>query len=170
MLPGSSFARGMGAMLANTASPTILRAGSKVNVIPGVAEAEIDGRLLPGQTRESFLAELRAVLGDDVELEVLHYLPPVVTEPRESELYDAIVGVMRTHAPESPVVPYLLPGFTDAKAFTSIGAKWYGFAPVKMPRSVRFADLFHGNDERIPVEGLEWGTMVLADLVDSFLG
>ena len=67
------------------------------------------------------------------------------------------------------MVPYLLPGFTDAKAFTSIGARWYGFAPVKMPREIRFADLFHGHDERIPVEGLAWGTEVLAEVVTRFI-
>ena len=167
-LPDRSVARAFGAMLGNTASPTVLRAGNKVNVIPGFAEALIDGRILPGQSQESFLAELQAVLGDDVELEVQHALPPVVTEPKSSPLYDTIVDVMQEREPDSPVVPYMLPGFTDAKAFTSIGAKWYGFAPVKMPPEIRFADLFHGHNERIPVEGLTWGTQTLAQVVTHF--
>ncbi len=169
LLPDPSVARAFKAMLGNTASPTVLRAGNKTNVIPGFAEAEIDGRILPGQTQASFLAELQAVLGDEVELEVMHALPPVVTEPKESALYDTIVSVMGERAPDSPLVPYLLPGFTDAKAFTSIGAKWYGFSPVRMPPGVRFADLFHGHNERIPVDGLAFGTEVLADVVTRFV-
>ncbi len=168
LLPDQSIARALNAMLGNTASPTVLRAGSKTNVIPGVAEAEIDGRIIPGQSQEDFLRELSEVLGDDVELEVIHSMPPVVTEPRESVLLDAILEVMGERAAGSPVVPYMLPGFTDAKAFTSLGARWYGFAPVRMPPGVRFADLFHGHDERIPVDGLAWGTETLADLVCRF--
>ncbi len=81
--------------------------------------------------------ELGDVLGQDIELEVMHSLPPVVTEP---------------------------------KAFTSIGAKWYGFAPVKLPPTLRFADMFHGHDERIPVEGLAWGTQTLMEVVRRCIG
>ncbi|MEZ4264937.1 MAG: M20/M25/M40 family metallo-hydrolase [Myxococcota bacterium] len=167
-LPDRSVARGLAAMLGNTASPTVLRAGDKTNVIPGVAEVQIDGRTLPGQTTEDFLAELRAVLGPEVELEVMRELPPVVTEPRESGLWDTIHEVLREREPGAAIVPYLLPGFTDAKAFTQLGARWYGFAPVKMPQGMRFADLFHGHDERIPVDGLRWGTEVLAEVVTRF--
>lgn len=169
-LPNQSIARPLLAMLGNTASPTVLRAGSKTNVIPGLAEAEIDGRILPGQTEADFLRELQAALGDDVTLEVMWSLPPVVTEPRESPFLDAIHAVMAEREPGVPVIPYLLPGFTDAKAFTRLGARWYGFAPVKLPPEMRFADMFHGHDERIPVDGLRWGTEVLHDLVTRFVG
>lgn len=169
-LKNQAIARPLLAMLGNTASPTVLRAGQKTNVIPGTAEAEIDGRFLPGQTEASFLAELRSVLGDDVELEVMWSLPPVVTAPRESELFTIIHDVMGEAEPGVPVVPYLLPGFTDAKAFTQLGARWYGFAPVKLPPGMRFADMFHGHDERIPVEGLRWGTEVLAEVVERVTG
>jgi acetylornithine deacetylase/succinyl-diaminopimelate desuccinylase-like protein len=163
-----SAARGFRAMLGNTASPTVLRAGNKTNVIPNYAEAEIDGRTVPGQTTADILRELQEVLGPEVELEVMHDMPPVVEE--RTELYDTIVDVMGHRAPTSPVVPYMLPGFTDAKAFTGIGCKWVGFAPVKMPPEIRFADLFHGNDERIPVDGLKWGTETLAEIVARFAG
>ncbi|MFT7578803.1 MAG: acetylornithine deacetylase/succinyl-diaminopimelate desuccinylase-like protein [Myxococcota bacterium] len=169
-LPNQSVARALLAMLQNTASPTVLRAGNKTNVIPGFAEAEIDGRMLPGQTQEDFLSELQDVLGPEFELEVIHSLPPVETLPRESPLLDTIISVMKEVEPTAPVVPYLLPGFTDAKAFTQLGARWYGFAPVKMPPEIRFADLFHGHNERIPVEGLRWGTQVLYDIVTRFCG
>jgi acetylornithine deacetylase/succinyl-diaminopimelate desuccinylase-like protein len=167
-LPDRSVARGLAAMLGNTASPTVLRAGDKTNVIPGVAEVHIDGRTLPGQTTADFLRELKEVLGPEVELDVMRELPPVVTEPRESGLWDTIHEVLREREPDAAIVPYLLPGFTDAKAFTQLGARWYGFAPVKMPPGMRFADLFHGHDERIPVAGLRWGTEVLAEVITRF--
>jgi acetylornithine deacetylase/succinyl-diaminopimelate desuccinylase-like protein len=167
-LPDRGLARSLGALLSNTASPTILRAGSKINVIPGLAEAEIDGRILPGQTDADFLRELSAVLGPDVELEIVKSAPPVVTEPAQTPLWDTIQKTLNEHEPEATVVPYLLPGFTDAKYFTKLGMKWYGFSPVKLPQGMRFADMFHGNDERIPVEGLGWGTNVLYDVVRRF--
>lgn len=165
LLPDKSLARAMAALLANTASPTILRAGAKTNVIPGVAECEIDGRTLPGQTTEDILRELRAVLGDDVELEVMRATPPIVTDPFRSPVWDAIVLVLGQREPDAVVAPYLMPGSTDAKAFTRLGTRWYGFAPVKLPKGLRFADLYHGTDERIPVDGLRWGTEVLAEVV-----
>jgi acetylornithine deacetylase/succinyl-diaminopimelate desuccinylase-like protein len=157
--------RGFRALLGNTASPTVLRAGNKTNVIPGFAEAEIDGRILPGQSQADFMRELQDVLGANIELDVIHALPPVVTHPKESSLYSVIHEVMAERAPGVPVVPFVLQGFTDAKAFTSIGAKWYGFAPVKLPSTLRFADMFHGHNERIPVEGLSWGTETLMRVV-----
>lgn len=164
-LPDPSARRAFRALLGNTASPTVLRAGSKVNVIPGRAEAEIDGRILPGQSQDDFMRELRDVLGPDIDIDVVHSLPPVVTEPKESSLYSVIHEVMAERAPDAPVVPFVLQGFTDAKAFTSLGAKWYGFAPVRLPPHMRFADMFHGHDERIPVDGLAWGTETLMKVV-----
>ena len=165
LLPDPGVRRAFRALLGNTASPTVLRAGNKTNVIPGFAEAEIDGRILPGQTKDDFMRELHEVLGADIELEVMHSLPPVITEPKESSLYSLIHEVMAERAPDAPMVPFTLQGFTDAKAFTSIGAKWYGFAPVMLPPTLRFADMFHGHNERIPVDGLAWGTQTLMEVV-----
>jgi acetylornithine deacetylase/succinyl-diaminopimelate desuccinylase-like protein len=170
VLPDPSVKRAFRALLGNTASPTVLRAGNKTNVIPGFAEAEIDGRTLPGQTEADFLRELGEVLGSGIELEVLHSLPPVVTSPKESTLYTIIHDVLTERAPGAPVVPFVLQGFTDAKAFTSIGAKWYGFAPVRLPPEIRFADMFHGHNERIPVDGLAWGTETLMAVVRRCIG
>ena len=170
VLPDASVKRAFRALLGNTASPTVLRAGSKTNVIPGSAEAQIDGRILPGQTEDDFMRELSAVLGAKIQLDVIHSLPPVVTEPKESSLYSVIHDIMAEQAPGVPVVPFILQGFTDAKAFTSIGAKWYGFAPVKLPRTLRFADMFHGHNERIPVDGLAWGTETLMRVVRRCIG
>jgi acetylornithine deacetylase/succinyl-diaminopimelate desuccinylase-like protein len=168
LLPDRGLARQFGSLLTNTASPTVLRAGNKVNVIPGLAEVEIDGRVLPGQSEADFLRELGAVLGPDVELEITRSAPPTVTDPIESPLWDVIRAKVVAREPESVVVPYMIPGFTDAKYFTSLGAKWYGFSPVKLPKDIKFADMFHGNNERIPVDGLAWGVNVLADVVREF--
>jgi acetylornithine deacetylase/succinyl-diaminopimelate desuccinylase-like protein len=166
-VPGASIARSFSALLANTAAATVVRAGAKTNVIPGVAEFEIDGRTLPGQTDQDLLRELGAVLGPEVELEVIRSASATVTDPFVSPVYDAIKHQVEAREPGSVVVPYMIPGFTDAKYFSQMGARWYGFSPVKIERDsgIRFADMFHGNDERVPVAGLAWGTEVLDAVV-----
>jgi len=163
LVPGASIARSFAALLANTAAATVVRAGSKTNVIPGVAEFEIDGRTLPGQTDDDLLRELRAVLGPDVELEIIKSAPPIVTEPVESPVFAAIKRHVEAREPDAVVIPYLIPGFTDAKYFTRMGARWYGFSPVMIEKGsgIRFADMFHGHDERVPIAGLAWGVEVL---------
>jgi acetylornithine deacetylase/succinyl-diaminopimelate desuccinylase-like protein len=167
LIPTSSISRSFSALLSNTASATVVRAGSKTNVIPGVAEFEIDGRTLPGQTDEDLLRELREVLGPDVELEIIKSCPPTVTEPVASPLFDIIKREVERREPEATVIPYLIPGFTDAKYFSQMGARWYGFSPVKIEKGsgIRFADMFHGHDERVPVAGLTWGADVLDAVV-----
>jgi len=141
-----------------------------IDVIPGLAECEIDGRTLPGQTTEDLLRELGAILGPDVELEVMRQAPPLVTEPARSPLFDTIAEVVAARDPGAIAVPYLTPGFTDGKCFARLGVKWYRFTPVKLPRGLRFADLYHGTDERIPTDGLRWGAAALADVVLRFAG
>ena len=172
LVPGTSLARSFSALLGNTAAATVVRAGNKTNVIPGVAEFEIDGRTLPGQSDADLLAELRAVLGPEVELEVIKSAPPVVTEPIASPVFDIIKRQVEAREPGATVVPYLIPGFTDAKYFSRTGARWYGFSPVKIEKSsgIRFADMFHGHDERIPVAGLAWGVEVLDAVVREICG
>jgi len=167
LVPGASVARSFQALLANTAAATVVRAGNKTNVIPGLAEFEIDGRTLPGQTDADLLAELRAVLGPDVELEIIKSAPPTVTEPVASPLFDIIKREVEARDPGSIVIPYLIPGFTDAKYFSQMGARWYGFSPVKIEKAsgIRFADMFHGHDERVPVAGLAWGVEALDAVV-----
>jgi acetylornithine deacetylase/succinyl-diaminopimelate desuccinylase-like protein len=167
LVPNAAASRQFTALLSNTASATVVRAGAKTNVIPGVAEFEIDGRILPGQTNDDLMRELRAILGPDVELEIIKSAPPVVTEPVASPLFDSIQRQILQREPDAVVIPYLIPGFTDAKYFSQTGARWYGFSPVKIERDsgIRFADMFHGHDERIPVAGLAWGVEVLDAVV-----
>jgi len=167
LLPCVSVARSFSALLSNTAAATVVRAGHKTNVIPGSAEFEIDGRTLPGQTEDDLLRELRAILGPEVELEVMKSAPPVVTEPVASPVYEIIKRQIELREPHAAVVPYMIPGFTDAKYFTQMGARWYGFSPVKIEKAsgIKFADMFHGHNERIRVAGLAWGTELLDSVV-----
>ena len=161
--------RSFGAMLSNTASPTVVRAGSKVNVIPGRASVDLDGRTLPGQSESAFLAELRDALGGDPRLEVLRSLPSVEASPK-TPLFDHLAATVRRHDPTGHPLPYLIPGFTDAKAYARLGTICYGFAPVKFDptHEVNFTKMYHGHDERVPIDGLKWGLRVLYDAVSGF--
>jgi acetylornithine deacetylase/succinyl-diaminopimelate desuccinylase-like protein len=161
-------ARGLNALLRNTISPTVLRAGYKTNVIPGEAVAELDGRIAVGSSEQELLAELAAVLGPDVELEVLRSVPPTVASP-DTELFEVIGEVVAEHHPGAVAVPSVTPGFTDAKYWSELGATCYGFAPIRLePSDGAFADLFHGDDERVPVAGFKAGLRMLADVVARF--
>ena len=146
----------------------MLRAGSKTNVIPGEAEAELDGRTLPNQTSAALIAEIKKVVEDEIEIEILRDLPPVENDP-DSPLCALLADAIRRHDPGGVPVPYLMPGFTDAKSWSRLGTRSYGFMPVRFPDDgVKFGDLFHGHDERIPVDGLKWGVNVLYDVVKTF--
>ncbi|MBX3229866.1 MAG: M20/M25/M40 family metallo-hydrolase [Labilithrix sp.] len=162
--------RSFGALLSNTASPTVMRAGSKVNVIPGRASIEIDGRTLPGQTQEAFLAELRDALGDaPASLEVIHSLPAVEASPA-TPLFEHLAATLRRNDPTGTPLPYMIPGFTDAKAYARLGTICYGFAPVRFDptHEISFSAMYHGHDERVPVEGLGWGLRVLFEAISGF--
>lgn len=165
LLPDPSAARAIRAVLGNTASPTVFRAGTKTNVIPGEASCEIDGRLVAGQTAASLIQELRRIVGPGLEIEVLREAPAISTEPA-APIWDALCASLRRYDPEAVPVPYMIPGFTDAQAWTALGTRVYGFAPVRLPPDgPRFADLFHGDDERIPIDGLGFGISVLYEAV-----
>jgi acetylornithine deacetylase/succinyl-diaminopimelate desuccinylase-like protein len=153
----------IGATIRNTANPTRLEAGYKDNVIPGRASATIDCRTLPGH-EEAFLAELREVVGPDIEIEHLHRQPAVETE-FGGDLVDAMAAALRAEDPGARTVPYLMSGGTDAKAFGTLGIRCFGFAPLRLPADLNFAALFHGVDERVPVEGLKFGVRVLDRLL-----
>ncbi len=165
--------RSFGAMLSNTASPTILGAGRKVNVIPGRASVDLDGRVLPGQTESSFLRELRDALGSDARgarMEVLESRPATETSPN-TPLFAHLARTLRKHDPAGIPVPYMIPGFTDATAYAKLGTKCYGFSPVRFEAGsdASFSRMYHGDDERIPTEGLRWGLRVLYEAVRGFV-
>jgi acetylornithine deacetylase/succinyl-diaminopimelate desuccinylase-like protein len=160
--------RGLNAVLRNTVTPTVLRAGFKTNVIPGEAEAELDGRIAIGSTEEELLAQLRALVGPEVGLEVVRSSPPTVASP-DTELFGLLAEVVAEHHPGAVAVPSVTPGFTDAKYWSQLGTTCYGFSPLRLePSDAVFADLFHGDDERIPVAGFRAGLRMLADAVARF--
>ncbi|HVV21596.1 MAG TPA: M20/M25/M40 family metallo-hydrolase [Pseudonocardiaceae bacterium] len=155
-------ARMIGATLRDTANPTMFNAGYKANVIPSVAEAAVDCRVLPGR-EAAFERELAEILGPDVQREWVS-LPPVETT-FDGELVDRMTAALRSEDPGAKVLPYMLSGGTDAKSFHRLGMRCFGFVPLRLPADLDFSALFHGVDERVPVEALEFGTRVL----DRFL-
>ncbi|HKQ67934.1 MAG TPA: M20/M25/M40 family metallo-hydrolase [Polyangiaceae bacterium] len=166
-----SLRRTFSTYLSNTASPTVVRAGNKTNVIPGAASFEIDGRTLPGQSDEDFLREVRRHVGEEAAIEVLATQPPVVT-PVDTPMYRCLADVIRAHDPVGIPIPMIIPGFTDAKAWSRLGTKYYGFSPVRFAAEdgISFSALYHGKDERIPEAGLAWGLATLYDAVVRFAG
>lgn len=153
-------------ILRNTVSPTILHASEKFNVIPGQVTVGLDGRLLPGFTPDDLLAELRQLGARGVEWEVLHYFPG----PPESDmgLFNTLAGILQEGDPGSVATPLLIAGATDARHFSRLGIQTYGFTPIKMPADMAFWQLMHGADERIPVEGLEFGVEATYRLLRRF--
>ncbi|MGP3974594.1 M20/M25/M40 family metallo-hydrolase [Streptomyces sp. 8N114] len=155
----------IGATLQNTAAPTQLGAGYKVNVIPGQATAHVDGRFLPGH-EEEFLADLDRLLGPRVRREDVHADKALETT-FDGALVDAMQSSLRAEDPVARAVPYMLSGGTDAKSFDDLGIRCFGFAPLKLPPELDFAGMFHGVDERVPVEGLQFGVRVLDRFLDQ---
>jgi acetylornithine deacetylase/succinyl-diaminopimelate desuccinylase-like protein len=156
--------RVIGATLRNTANPTVLRGGYKVNVIPGSASADIDGRFLPGYEDE-FFAEIDRLLGDHVRREFIHHDISVETT-FDGDLCDAMVAALQAEEPEASVVPYCLSGGTDAKSFSRLGMRCFGFVPLRLPADLDFSGMFHGVDERVPVDALVFGTRVMDKFLD----
>ena len=155
----------VGATLRDTANPTMLNAGYKANVIPSTAEAVIDCRVLPGR-QAAFERELDELLGPDVEREWVANLPPVETT-FDGALVDAMSAALVAEDPGASMLPYMLSGGTDAKAFSRLGIRCFGFSPLKLPPDLDFAALFHGVDERVPLDALTFGTRVLDRLFRS---
>lgn len=147
----------------NTATPTVLEAGYKVNVIPGTATAKVDVRALP-DTEADTLATIDDLLGENVVREQL-VTNQAVSSPVDSEWFTAMADALRTEDPDAVVVPYCMGGGTDAKAFARLGIAGYGFSPLGIPPSYDPRGLAHGVDERVPVDALKFGTRVL----DRFL-
>jgi acetylornithine deacetylase/succinyl-diaminopimelate desuccinylase-like protein len=154
----------IGATLRNTVNPTVLRAGYKVNVVPQTATAEVDGRFLPGY-EEEFYAELDRVLGPGVTREIIHSDIAVETTP-DGDLYAAMASALAAEDPGARVIPYCLSAGTDAKSFSRLGLRCFGFVPLRLPPDLDFSGMFHGVDERVPVDGLRFGVRVLDRFLD----
>ncbi|MFE1753377.1 M20/M25/M40 family metallo-hydrolase [Streptomyces anandii] len=156
-------ARLVEATLRNSANPTMFDAGYKINVIPGEAVAHVDGRYLPGG-EEEFRATMDKLTGPDVDWD-FHHREVALEAPVDSPAFAAMRAAVEAFAPEGHVVPFCMPGGTDAKQFSRLGITGYGFSPLKLPEGFDYHALFHGVDERVPVDALHFGVRVL----DRFL-
>jgi acetylornithine deacetylase/succinyl-diaminopimelate desuccinylase-like protein len=152
-------ARMIGAVIRNTSNPTMLEAGYKTNVIPSSATAVIDARFLPGQ-EEALQQTIDSLLGDNVESEFLNRDIALETG-FDGALVDAMCAALRAEDPDGHPIPYLMSGGTDAKAFSTLGMRCFGFSPLLLPADLDFTALFHGIDERVPIDGLKFGVRVL---------
>lgn len=155
--------RMIGAGIRNTTNATMLEAGYKHNVVPGEAIAYVDGRYLPGHA-DSFVPTVRGLVGDSVTVE------PYITDAAleyafEGDLVDAMTVALHSQDPEAHIAPFLMSGGTDAKAWHKLGITSYGFTPLRLPADLDFTALFHGVDERVPVDALAFGSKVF----DEFL-
>ena len=161
-----SVARFVGATLQTTANPTMLEAGYKVNVIPGSAQAGLDVRYLPGQ-REIVLEKLAELAGDGVSFE-FESDDIALEVPFSGTVVDAMVDALQAEDPEAVVLPYMLSGGTDNKSLDPLGITGYGFVPLRLPDELDFPSMFHGVDERVPTDSLEFGSRVLHRLLTRY--
>jgi acetylornithine deacetylase/succinyl-diaminopimelate desuccinylase-like protein len=153
-------------MLRNTVNATIVRGGSKVNVVPSEIELELDGRALPGFSPEQLVAELHDLAGKDIEVEIVRH-DPGPSEP-DLGLFGTLAGVIRELDPQGIPVPLLQIGVTDGRFFSQAGVQTYGFLPMRLPEEFDFLKLIHAADERIPVDALEFGAEAVWRAVQRF--
>ncbi len=158
-------ARMLGAGVRDTTNPSMLQAGYKVNVVPASATACVDGRFLPGHD-DAFDETVRRVVGPDIEVDFITHQSALETS-FDGDLVDAMTAAVLAEDPGAAVAPYLMSGGTDAKAWDRLGIRCFGFTPLRLPPDLDFTALFHGVDERVPVDALEFGARVLDRLLDS---
>jgi acetylornithine deacetylase/succinyl-diaminopimelate desuccinylase-like protein len=166
-------ARVIRALLRDTVSPTIIHAGVKYNVIPGEATVELDCRVLPGTTEEAMRDTVVARLGKDlarhIDVDLVIHAPPVDATP-DSALYRIMEATIVDHDPDGIPLPFMVPFATDAKHTAALGIPTYGFSPLRLDPDERFMERFHGVDERVGIDALQWGLPVLYDVVRRFCG
>ena len=164
--PAKNFLR---ALTSNTVSATMLEAGNKVNVIPSSAEASLDCRLVPGQTPEDVMREIRAIVGEGVELEIIQAMGGAEF-PTDTPLFKLMENVTRKMDPGRIVIPMLMVGATDASVYRQTGMKIYGFTPGILPPELPIMSMAHGHDERMPISYIESGLPALWEVVSQFCG
>lgn len=155
----------VGATLQNTAHPTMLSAGYKHNVIPQDATAFIDGRVLPGHEQE-FEDEIRRIVGEGIRVHT-DISDIALDTTFDGPTVDAMAAALRAEDSGAHPVPYMISGGTDAKAFSTLGIRCYGFSPLRLPAGLDYWQLFHGVDERVPVDALKFGVRVLKRFFDA---
>jgi acetylornithine deacetylase/succinyl-diaminopimelate desuccinylase-like protein len=158
--------RMLNAVLRNTATPTIIETPKKFNVIPSEIEVTLDGRILPGFEPEDLLRELRTLIGDDVDFEVLRY-DPSPAEP-DLGLFDTLQDILERVDPGSVAIPLLMAGVTDGRYFARLGIQTYGFTPLRLPPDFDFWSGVHGSDERVPVDAIAFGADAVRTALERF--
>jgi len=153
-------------LLHNTASASIVSGGEQINVIPGEVELQLDCRLLPGYGPRELFAELRALSGVEMELEVIRH-DPVAAQP-DMGLFGTLAETLRELDPTAKPIPMLLPAVTDGRFFARLGIQTYGFLPMQLPAEMPFMQLIHAGDERLPAEAMEFGTRAIARVLERF--
>ena len=161
---GAPLARTLDALLHNTVNATVVHGGFKTNVIPSEIELELDGRVLPGFTSDDFIGELHGLLGDDLPFEIIRHDPG--SAHVDISLFPLLAGIVEEMDPGAAVIPSVVGGFTDGRMFARLGIQNYGFLPVKLPPGTNYGATVHGADERMPVEGLEFGVRAVSALVE----
>ena len=163
---GLQQARTFDALLHNTVNATVVGGGIKTNVIPSEILLELDGRVLPGFSSDDLIAELHALLGDDLQFEIIRHDPgrPNV----DMGLFALLKEIVEELDPDGTVIPSMVGGFTDGRMFTRLGIQNYGFLPMKLPPGTDFGATVHAADERVPVEGVEFGLQALSTLLDRY--
>lgn len=150
----------------NTVTPTVVRGGSKINVIPAEIELQLDGRLLPGYTPADILRELRQTIDPQIPIEVLAY-EPTASEP-DMTLFPHLKKILQEMDPDGHPIPMILPGVTDARFFAKLGIQTYGFTPMKLPPDFNFFSTVHSGDERIPADAVEFGANAIYRLIQRY--
>ncbi len=172
LIPDPAQRASVEAILRNTATPTRVQSGESINMLPYRTSVDVDGRLVPGQTAETLMKEIRKVIGDKkskkFSIEVLRESPGAVFSA-DTDLFRAIEKTMGQADPDGIVVPSMIPGFTDSQHYARLGATCYGFYPLKLEKDLNFQAMFHGPNERIPVDGFYWGIQTLLALLGDFL-
>ncbi|MEE4600699.1 MAG: M20/M25/M40 family metallo-hydrolase [Desulfobacteraceae bacterium] len=155
-------------LLHNTINATIVRGGEKINVIPSKITVELDGRLLPGFSSDDMLTELRQLIGEEVELELLRH----DSNPADLNmgLFNKLASILQKADPDGIPIPMLLPAFTDARFFSRLGIQTYGFTPMKLPVGFNFFEAIHAADERIPLEAMDFGANAIYELLKRYDG
>jgi acetylornithine deacetylase/succinyl-diaminopimelate desuccinylase-like protein len=162
--PGRHLAR----VIRNTASPTIVHGGDKINVIPSEIELQLDGRLLPGFTPDHLIGELKELVGDDrIDFEVVRHDPG----PPDPDLsfFEPLAQIIRELDPDGIPVPMLQAGVTDARFLSRAGIQTYGYLPLKLPQSFEPLPLVHNADERVPASALAFGIEAISKAIERYL-
>jgi len=157
----------LSAMLTNTVNPTGIESGKQHNVVPSTVTLKLDCRLLPGFTGADLVRELEQLTVEKLQVEILREAHGYES-PFNTDMFDALKGQIEAADPGASVVPILTVGVTDAHWLQKLGTISYGFTPIKLPPDISFPRLYHGHNERIPVEGFRWGLDVFVKTVREF--